>query len=46
MGYIYCPTPPAYSMVGVLACSEAYEFGQLGHRVDSVIEPLRSKIMH
>ena len=27
---INCPVPPAYCMLGVLACSEAYEFEQLG----------------
>ena len=25
-----CPIPPAHCMLGLLACSEAYEFGQLG----------------
>ena len=29
MGY-KLSLPPAYSMLGLLACSEAYEFGQLG----------------
>ena len=28
---MHCPIPPAYCMLGLLACSEAYEFGQLGH---------------
>ena len=27
---IYCPIPPAHCMLGLLACSEAYAFGQLG----------------
>ena len=27
---INCPIPPAHCMLGLLACSEAYEFGQLG----------------
>ena len=27
---VNCPLPPAYCMIGLLACSEAYEFGQLG----------------
>ena len=27
---INCPIPPAHCMLGILACSEAYEFGQLG----------------
>ena len=27
---INCPIPPAYCMLGLLACSEAYEFRQLG----------------
>ena len=26
---INCPIPPAYCMLGLLACSEAYELGQL-----------------
>ena len=25
-----CPIPPSHCMLGLLACSEAYEFGQLG----------------
>ena len=29
MGY-KLPIPPNYYMLGLLACSEAYEFGQLG----------------
>ena len=28
MGY-NCAIPPAYCILGLLACSEAYEFGQL-----------------
>ena len=27
---INCPIPPAHCMLGLLACCEAYEFGQLG----------------
>ena len=27
---INCPIPPAHCMLGLLACTEAYEFGQLG----------------
>ena len=27
---INCPIPPAYCMLGLLTCSVAYEFGQLG----------------
>ena len=27
---INCPIPPAHCMLGLFACSEAYEFGQLG----------------
>ena len=27
---INCPIPPADCMLGLLECSEAYEFGQLG----------------
>ena len=27
---INCHIPPVYCMLGLLACSEAYEFGQLG----------------
>ena len=27
---INCPIPPAHCMLGLLACSEACEFGQLG----------------
>ena len=27
---INCPIQPAHCMLGLLACSEAYEFGQLG----------------
>ena len=27
---INCPIPPAHCMLGLLACNEAYEFGQLG----------------
>ena len=27
---INCPLPPARCMLGLLACSDAYEFGQLG----------------
>ena len=27
---INCPIPPDHCMLGLLACSEAYEFGQLG----------------
>ena len=27
---INCPIPPAHCMLGLLTCSEAYEFGQLG----------------
>ena len=27
---INCRIPPAHCMLGLLACSEAYEFGQLG----------------
>ena len=27
---INCPIPPAHCMLGLLACSEEYEFGQLG----------------
>ena len=27
---INCPIPPAHCMLSLLACSEAYEFGQLG----------------
>ena len=27
---INCPIPQAYCMLGLLACSEAYELGQLG----------------
>ena len=27
---INCPIPPAHCLLGLLACSEAYEFGQLG----------------
>ena len=27
---INCPIKPAYCVFGLLACSEAYEFGQLG----------------
>ena len=27
---INCPIPPAYCMHGLIACSEGYEFGQLG----------------
>ena len=27
---INCPIPPVHCMLGLLACSEAYEFGQLG----------------
>ena len=27
---INCPIPPAHCMLCLLACSEAYEFGQLG----------------
>ena len=27
---INCPVPSAYCMLGLLACSEEYEFGQLG----------------
>ena len=27
---INCPIPPAHCMLGLLACSEAYEFGEFG----------------
>ena len=26
-----CPIPPAYCMLGLLECNEAYEFEQLGN---------------
>ena len=40
MGYIICPIPTAYCMLGLLACSEAYESGQLGTGLSCMVQVL------